>query len=204
MKILRHVALAVPFMALFASAAYAHPGHVSATDLSNGFLHPLSGLDHILAMIAVGLYAVQLGGRATWMLPAAFVSAMLAGGAIGYAGLPIPMVEQGIALSVIVMGAAIALGLKMPTASGMALVAGFAIFHGHAHGSEGAQAALFAPYAAGFIVATALLHVAGVTLGRALNRLDASQSLWVKRIAGSASAVAGSASAVAGITLLAG
>jgi urease accessory protein len=197
MKVMKHLALAVPFTVLFASAAFAHPGHGGATDMSNGFMHPLSGLDHILAMIAVGLYAAQLGGRSTWMLPAAFVSAMIAGGAMGYAGLSIPMVEQGIALSVIVMGVAIALGLKMPADAGMALVAGFAIFHGHAHGSEGAEAASFAPYAAGFIATTVLLHAVGVMLGRAIDRLEASQSQLIRQLAGSVGAVTG-------IALLAG
>ena len=179
------------------SMALAHPGHGDALGLTHGFMHPLSGLDHVLAMIAVGLYAAQLGGRAVWLLPAAFMVAMIGGGALGYAGIPVPMVEQGIALSVIVMGAAIALGLKLPTIAGMALVATFAIFHGHAHGSEGAGVAAFLPYAFGFISATFLLHITGIVLGVSINRLEQNRALSVERAAG----VAG---ALAGVALLAG
>ncbi len=191
MKSTTRIAIAATAFISLATQAVAHPGHVDPLGLAHGLMHPLSGLDHILAMIAVGLYAAQLGGRGVWMLPTAFLTAMIAGGAMGYAGIPIPMVEQGIALSVIMMGAAIALSLKMPVVLGMSLAAVFAIFHGHAHGSEGAATALFLPYAAGFIAATFLLHATGVAIGSGLNRFKAGHALALRRAAGTAGALAG-------------
>ncbi len=180
-----------------ATPALAHTGAGPAHDLTHGFLHPLSGVDHILAMVAVGLYAAQLGKRSLWLLPAAFVGTMMAGGVAGYTGVGLPMVEQGIALSVIAMGVLIAAGLRLPALAATALVAMFALAHGHAHGSEGAALAAFLPYAAGFVAATALLHGAGIAAGLALDRLGALPAMVLKRAAG----VAG---ALAGIALLAG
>lgn len=176
---------------LIATPAFAHPGHGDPLGLTHGFMHPLNGLDHVLAMIAVGLYAAQLGGRAIWVLPAAFMTSMIAGGALGFAGIPVPMVEQGIALSVIVMGSAIALGVKMPIGVGIALVGLFAIFNGHAHGSEGAGVASFLPYTAGFIAATFVLHMTGIALGLGLNRLQPRNALVLKSVAGTSGALAG-------------
>ncbi len=197
MKVSTQTVLAVTVSMVLATPALAHTGHGDALGLAHGFMHPLSGLDHILAMLAVGLYATQLSGRALWMLPAAFMSAMIAGGAMGYSGIVIPVVEQGIALSVIVMGALIALGLKMPAIAGMSLVAMFAVFHGHAHGSEGAEVAFFSLYAAGFVTATFLVHLTGIALGLGLKTLEQNQALLLRR-------AAGSAGAMAGIALLAG
>lgn len=184
-------------MFLSTAPALAHVGFGPADTFSHGFTHPLSGLDHVLAMVAVGLYAASLGGRALWLVPAAFVGTMIVGGLLGYAGIPLPLVEQGIGLSVVVMGLAIAFGVKLPTVAAMGLVGIFALFHGHAHGSEGAQLASFLPYAAGFVVATALLHVAGIALGLGLDKLGQAPSNYLKR-------AAGSAGALAGISLLAG
>ena len=180
-----------------AAPALAHTGVSATHDLAHGFLHPLGGLDHMLAMVAVGLYAAQLGGRGLWLLPAAFVGTMLAGGLIGYWGVPLPMVEPAIALSVIAMGALIALGVRLPAAAATALVAAFALAHGHAHGSEGGALASFLAYAAGFVTATVLLHAAGIAAGLALDRLGALPATVLKRAAG----VAGM---VAGIVILAG
>jgi len=162
-------------------AALAHPGH-DAVGFTHGVMHPLGGLDHVLAMVAVGLYAALLGGRALWLVPATFVGAMAMGGAFGAAGVTLPYTEAGIALSVIVLGLAVALRL-----AGV-----FAIFHGHAHGAEMPQDASGTAYAAGFMVATALLHGAGIAIGVAAGRLG-----W--RIA----QAAGGAMAAAGVVLLA-
>lgn len=177
------------FLALLPVAALAHTGAGAHADAVQGFIHPLSGLDHILAMVAVGVFAAQLGGRALWAVPGAFVLAMAGGGALGAFGAPMPMVEQGIALSVIVMGLAVASGLRLPVAPAMALVAAFALLHGHAHGAEGAGAASFAGYAAGFVLATAALHGLGVAMGLALGR-SGSAAL---RLAGASGALAGAA-----------
>jgi urease accessory protein len=178
-----------------AAPAFAHTGVSPAHDLThgfaNGFWHPLMGLDHILAMVAVGLYAAQLGGRSLWLLPAVFVGTMVVGGLLGYAGMALPMVEQAIALSVIAMGALIALGLRLPAAAATTLVAVFALAHGHAHGSEAAEIASFLSYAAGFVAATLVLHAAGISLGFGLDRLGTMPAAVMKRVAGAAGAVAG-------------
>lgn len=187
----RVLALAGAGLLAMAGPAMAHTGTGVADGFQHGFFHPMGGLDHMLAMVAVGLYAALLGGRNMWLVPAAFVLTMVAGGALGYGGLHLPMVEQGIGLSVVVMSAAIALGFRLPTAFAMLLVGAFALFHGHAHGSEGAEIASFAPYAVGFILATSLLHAAGVAIGFGLGRLATEQSLWARRIAGAAGVVAG-------------
>jgi len=171
--------------------ALAHTGAGSAHDLAHGFLHPFGGLDHVLAMVAVGLYAAQLGGRSLWLLPAAFVGTMIVGGLLGWAGVPLPMVERGIGISVVAMGVAIALGLRLPVAAATALAALFALLHGHAHGGEGTQLASFASYAAGFVAATVILHAAGIVAGLGLDRLGALPATIVKRTAGATGALAG-------------
>ena len=150
----------LPFLALFAGPASAHPSHVS------GFVHPFVGADHVLAMVAVGLWAAQLGGRWRWALPLAFVGAMTLGGLAGFAGFALPGVEPMLAASVLVLGLVVALGVRW-RAGGAALAAAFAVFHGMAHVAELPAGAGPAGYAAGFIAATALLHAAGVALGLA-------------------------------------
>jgi urease accessory protein len=157
--------LAALAFALIPPAALAHPGH-DAQGLVQGFAHPFGGFDHLVAMVAVGLYAWQLGGRALWLVPATFVAVMAAAGALGIAGVPLPGVEIGIAASVIVLGAIVALRVKMPVAIAAALVGVFAVFHGHAHGTEMPLDASGVAFAAGFLSATALLHVAGIALGK--------------------------------------
>jgi len=190
--------LAAAALLLTAGPAFAHVGVGPVDTFSRGFLHPLGGIDHILAMVAVGLFAVNLGGAALWLVPSAFVGTMIFGGALGYYGWPLPMVEAGIGLSVVVMGLAIAFGVRLPTIGAMALVGLFALFHGHAHGTEGIGLGIsFLPYAAGFVIATASLHTAGVALGFGLDRLGTTRALMLKR-------VSGSMGALAGVSLLAG
>ena len=152
-------------LVLAPSIAFAHTGHADANGLVHGFIHPATGIDHVLAMIAVGVLAAQLGGRALWLVPLSFVAVMAFAGALGMAGIPLPITEVGIALSVIVLGLAIAFSLKPSTVAAMALVGFFALFHGYVHGAEMPGGMSAFSYAAGFIVATALLHAIGVGLG---------------------------------------
>jgi urease accessory protein len=146
------------------TAALAHTGG-SASGFVHGLAHPVGGLDHVLAMLAVGLLACQLGGRALWFLPASFMTAMAFGGWLGLAGVGMPHVEIGIAMSVIVLGAIVALGIKAPLVIAIGIAGLFAVFHGHAHGTEMPHDTLGAAYAAGFLVATAFLHLSGIALG---------------------------------------
>jgi len=144
-----------------AAPAEAHTFGAAGAGLAEGFAHPLLGLDHLLAMLGVGVWAAQLGGGARWRVPAAFVAVMALGGLVGASGLQLPLVELGIAGSVLVVGALIAAGARLGTVPAMALVAAFALFHGHAHGAEMPAAANATLYGLGFVVATALLHAAG-------------------------------------------
>jgi len=168
--------------------AHAHPLPGETHSFAAGFTHPLSGLDHILAMVAVGLWAAQLGGRCRWAVPAAFVSLMIVGGALGMTGVYVPAVESGIAASVLVLGILIAAAVKLPMLPGMALVGLFAIFHGHAHGTEIPAAASGLNYAAGFVLATAGLHASGVALGLLAQKHMPALTL---RLAGATIAVVG-------------
>lgn len=172
-------------------AVSAHVGPGAHGGLAQGFAHPLTGADHVLVMVAVGVFAAALGGRAVWAVPAAFVGFLLVGALLGVGGVPLAMVEPGIALSVIVLGVAVAAGLRLPTGLAMGLVGLFALFHGHAHGSEAAGAAPFLPYAAGFVAATVLLHLAGIGLGRSIDRLGAALAPHARRVIGAAGALAG-------------
>ena len=153
---------------LIPGIALAHVGSHEAGFIA-GAGHPISGLDHVLAMVAVGLWAAKTGGRALWAMPLTFVAAMLAGGAIGAAGIPVPGVEPAILASIVVLGAAVALALRPPLAVALTLVAVFAAAHGVAHGAEGPEAGLL-PYAAGFALVTAGLHGLGLALGFVLRR----------------------------------
>ena len=165
---MRRAALAL-FLVLVPTLAFAHAGPAGHThDLVSGFAHPIGGLDHLLAMVAVGMLAAQLGGRALWLVPASFVAMMAAAGFAGMAGVHLPLAEAGIVLSIIVLGAVVALRLTMPVAAAMALVAFFAIFHGYAHGLETPETASGLLYGLGFLAATALLHGLGITIGLAL------------------------------------
>jgi urease accessory protein len=169
--------------------ALAHGLHDSGTVLA-GAMHPVAGADHVLAMLAVGLLAAQLAGRALWALPVTFVAAMLAGGAMGAQGVPFPVVEPMILASIVILGVLVALAVRQPLVALVAMVAVFGMAHGWAHGAEGPVSGL-APYAVGFAGATMLLHLAGIALGRLL-------PLLALRGLGAGAAVAGMALAVAG------
>jgi urease accessory protein len=154
------------------SVASAHPGHGEDSSLLGGFIHPFGGIDHLLAMTAVGLFAAQLGGRALWAVPTTFIAVMALGGAFGAAGVSLPFTETAIALSVLVFGFVIFSEITPPVLAAMALVAIFAAFHGHAHGTEMPVGVSGGVYGIGFMVATALLHGLGITLGLAIGRFD--------------------------------
>ena len=171
------------------SPALAHPGHGDAAGFLHGLSHPLSGVDHLLAMVAVGILAARLGGRAMLLVPLTFVASMAAAGAYGAAGLPLPYVEVGIALSVLVLGVAIATGVALPVAAAAGLAGVFAVFHGYAHGAEMPDTASGFAFGLGFVLATALLHGLGITIGLAARALPQ----WASRVGGSALALAGAA-----------
>jgi urease accessory protein len=161
--------LAIAAIALVAATApaFAHldPSHNGS--FFAGVSHPLFGIDHILVMVAVGLWAAMIGGRALWIVPAAFVGTMAAGYVLALIGAGLPFVEPAILASVVALGLLVAAAVKLPLAAGAVLAGLFALFHGHAHGGElGVASAL--PFGVGFAVATALLHAAGVGLGLAL------------------------------------
>ncbi|HEY5791893.1 MAG TPA: HupE/UreJ family protein [Chthoniobacterales bacterium] len=169
---MRKFSFASLLLMLCLPAAQAHPGHDGGMSLFQGFGHPLTGLDHLLAMVAAGLWAAQIGGRALWVIPVSFVLAMLGGGIAGMNGLALPFLEPGIALSVLLLGLAIAFAFRPPLCVPAILVAAFAIFHGMAHGSEMPATAFGFTFGLGFLLATALLHVAGIALGLALKKVS--------------------------------
>lgn len=155
----------ITVVVLLAPAAFAHPQKGEAVGFLTGFRHPISGFDHVLAMVAVGLWGAQLGPPSIWLLPVAFPMVMAVGGMLGLMGVPLPGVEYGIALSAILLGAAVMFEIRPPLGIAAALVGFFAIFHGHAHGTElpVGQSALL--YSMGFVIATGCLHAAGIAVG---------------------------------------
>jgi urease accessory protein len=154
--------LAAGAVGLGAEPALAHTGIDHAFSFASGLKHPLGGLDHLLAMVAVGLWASLNGGRALWAWPVAFVGVMVLGGLAGMAGVPLPMVEPGILASVIVLGLLVLAAARLPVWAGAALVAVFAVLHGHAHGAELPAEGAAVSYFAGFALATAALHALGL------------------------------------------
>jgi urease accessory protein len=150
---------------LWPQTAAAHVQKGAAIGLLTGFLHPISGLDHVLAMVAVGLWGAQLGSPAIWLLPVAFPLVMALGAMFGLMGVPLPGIEYGIAASAILLGAAVMFEVRPPLAMAAILVGFFAIFHGHAHGTElpPGQSALL--YSMGFVIATGCLHAVGIGIG---------------------------------------
>ena len=176
--------------------AFAHPGIGQAHDLVHGFAHPLTGLDHVIAMLAVGVFAAQLGSRALWLVPATFIAVMAAAGIAGMIGVAVPYVETGIAVSVIVLGAVIAFAVRVPVAIAMAMVGLFAIFHGHAHGTELPESASGILFGVGFVAATAILHAIGIGFGVLIGRARGGRQ--VARLAGGAAVVVGAAFLVVG------
>ena len=178
-------------MSLVAAPAFAHTGVAGTSGLAHGFMHPIGGFDHVLAMVAVGLLAAQQGGRAVVGLPAAFIAMMVVGFALGMAGFGVPMVETGILASVIVLGAVIMLGRKMVLGGAMALVGAFAVFHGFAHGMEMPAGAGGLAFGAGFVAASMALHVVGIALGFAVRHVSTQTAPVAVRASGCAIAVAG-------------
>jgi urease accessory protein len=177
-------------LALLAAAtpALAHTGAGATHGFVAGLAHPLMGLDHVLAMVAVGAWAALRGGRAVWAWPLAFVGLMVAAASLALAGVAAPGAEIGIAVSVLALGLLVALRLPLALATGAAVCGAFAIFHGHAHGAELPAGAGAGAYVTGFVLATVALHGAGIGLGLLAGRTS---SPWLARAAGGAVATAG-------------
>jgi len=152
------------FLLVASSTAFAHPGH-DVSGFAAGSMHPFSGLDHLLAMVAVGLWAAQGGGRKVWLLPATFMVMLVVGSGIAMQWQSLPLVESGIAASVLALGLLIALSLQLPAMLSVAITALFGLLHGYAHGLELPQSAAPAEYALGFLFATATLHLSGIAVG---------------------------------------
>jgi urease accessory protein len=155
---------------LFAATAQAHTFGATGGGLAQGFAHPFLGLDHLLAMLAVGLWAAQLGGRARWAVPAAFMVMMAMGEALAFFGVALPRVEMGVTVSVLVFGLLVATATRLPVRFGAMVVGAFALFHGHAHGTEMPMQASAWGYGAGMLAASVLLHAAGLILARLTQR----------------------------------
>jgi urease accessory protein len=164
----KSLALASLMLATLVQPALAHDQAGVAGWLTSGFLHPLTGLDHMTAMVAVGIWGAQLGAPAIWVLPITFPLVMALGGVLGIAHVPLPVPELMIALSAVVLGIAVAARLRVPFVAAAAVVGVFAIFHGHAHGEELPIAADPLAYGVGFVVATGLLHLCGIGIGTLL------------------------------------
>jgi urease accessory protein len=166
-------------LAIFAGTASAHPGHAGhdVSGIGWGLVHPFTGFDHLLAMIAVGLWAVQLGGRSLWLLPLTFVSAMTAGGAFGMGGMLLPAVEPVVLASVLALGAMVAISARLPLAASAAIVGVSAFFHGQAHGTELPAGANGWMAIIGFVIATAILHGAGIGGGQLLQGVATRRAL---------------------------
>jgi len=172
-----------------AAGAHAHEATGVAGGFTSGFVHPLLGLDHVAAMVAVGLWGAVLGGSAIWLLPVVFPLVMAFGGALGVIGVPLPNVEVGIALSALVLGCLVLFSTRPPLWVAAVIVGIFAIFHGHAHGTELPEAASPLAFSIGFVIATGLLHLCGILLSL-LNRWRAGGA--VVRGGGAIIALAGS------------
>ena len=153
------------FITLFSSSLLAHESSGIAGGFISGFFHPINGWDHVIAMVAVGLWGAFLGNPAIWILPVVFPMVMALGGVLGIIGIPVPAVETGIALSAIVLGIMVAMAARPPIWVAATIVGVFAIFHGHAHGTELPNAAAPLAYSIGFVMATGLLHIGGIGFG---------------------------------------
>ncbi|MER8429101.1 HupE/UreJ family protein [Mesorhizobium caraganae] len=189
----KRTTLAAILLLAAAMPAYAHVGIGSTSSFTAGFAHPLSGLDHVTVMVAVGLWAALKGGKAIWAWPLAFVGVMLVGGALGMLHMSLPFVEPGILASVVALGLLVALAVELPVSAGVAIIGLFALFHGHAHGTEVPENAGGLDYMAGFAVATVALHAIGIAAGLGLGM----------RFRGLARA-AGAACAAVGVSLVFG
>ena len=183
---LRRIALIAAAMA--PAMAYAHEETGQAAGFLAGLLHPVTGMDHVLAMISVGLWGAVLGPPAIWVLPVAFPLVMALGGLMGLLGIPLPGVEIGIALSAIVLGTMVLAEARPPIWLAALIVAVFAVFHGHAHGRELPEGTSALLYSLGFVIATGLLHAVGILLGAAYRWPAGRRGL---RVAGAGVALAG-------------
>ncbi len=173
----RNFTLLLFILALVPSLARAHTGIGPTTGLMHGLAHPLTGLDHLCAMIAVGLWSAQLGGRALWVVPLTFVSVMTVGAVLGMAGIGLPFVETGILTSVLILGVLVAAAVRLPLTVSAVIVGLFALFHGHAHGTEMPVTESGMIYGVGFIISTGLLHLAGIGWGLAMQKLASAKFL---------------------------
>jgi urease accessory protein len=190
-KMQRPFLLSAAIVMMATSPALAHVDSGSISGFSAGFGHPIGGLDHVLAMVAVGILAAQLGGKSVWLVPASFVAMMFVGGLVGISGMALPFVELGILGSIVVLGSVIAAGRQMPMALAMTLVGMLAIFHGHAHGTEMPVNASGMEYAMGFIMSTATLHAVGISLSIAAQKMAEKAAPLAVRASGMAIATAG-------------
>jgi len=190
---LRRISVTAALTLAATAPALAHLDPAAHGSVLAGASHPFFGLDHILAMVAVGLWAATIGGRAVWIAPASFVAVMTAGFALALGGVSLPFVEPAILASVVALGLLVALAVRLPVALCAAVVGGFALFHGFAHGGELGGAGAWR-FALGFAVSTAILHAMGLGLGMALARTGGT---WGARLAGGATAAAGLALMVA-------
>lgn len=184
----RNILVAIAAMLLLPQSAMAHTVMSSSSGFVHGLSHPFTGLDHMLAMLAVGLWAAQMGGRKLWLVPGAFVTAMVLGGVIGFAGVSLPYVEMGIVASVIVLGVFISGAFKLTMAISTLVIGTFAVFHGYAHGAEMSQGLGPVTYSIGFVLATAALHMIGMLAGMGVQNRNADKAV---RLAGAAIAFSG-------------
>lgn len=175
-------------LTVIAAPAFAHVGIGTTSSFTAGAAHPVSGLDHITVMIAVGLWAALKGGRALWVWPAAFVGVMLIGGFIGMLQIPLPFVEPAILASVVALGLLVALAVDLPVWLGVVVIGAFALFHGHAHGAEMPETEAGFLYMAGFALSTAALHGVGIAAAIGLGRVGMKPLV---RVAGAACVVIG-------------
>jgi urease accessory protein len=182
------LSIALALALLHAAPAAAHTGEGAVGGFVSGFQHPLFGVDHLLAMLAVGIWGAQMGGRRVWTLPVTFPLIMAFGGIAGMAGLYLPEVELGIALSVLALGLAIAFAWRPFEPVALLLIALFAVFHGYAHGVELPSAADPAAYSVGFVIATGVIHIAGIGIGLLIGKLFDG---WVSRGLGAVIAASG-------------
>jgi len=174
------IVLSVLILIFLPSLAHAHIGEGIASGWGHGVLHPFLGLDHLCAMLAVGLWARQMGGRALWAIPLTFVSVMALGGLLGMSAMPLPFIEGGIFFSLFALGFLVAVAIQLPLSVGVGIVAVFALFHGYAHVAEMPESASGLGYALGFMLSTALLHFAGIAMATGLANINRSQ--WLRLI----------------------
>lgn len=184
----RSIPLFASGVILFPSYAFAHMGIGEHQGFLIGFIHPFSGFDHLVAMIAIGLWAAQMGGSARWKVPLSFVSVMAVSGLLSTFIAPLPFAESGITLSLLILGLLIAATIRLPVAASMLIAGIFAVFHGHAHVAELPQNISVLTYAAGFVTATALLHLCGIGVATRLEKYG--EAKWL-RVTGAAVVLCG-------------